>query len=200
MNKKVKGLKTKNKILDKALICFSNSGFDNTSINQICNEAGVSKGAFYYHFESKQHLFLELISKWLKKVDNRLELEGIDLGNVRESISAISNAAMFTFKEASSNAPLFLEIWLKTARDPEIYEKLIKPYKKYLNYFKNLIKKSVESNNLKEINPEYTARLIIALSIGSLLQSYFEKENQNWEKIINEAFLIFTQGILTNGR
>ena len=73
---------------------------------------------------------------------------------------------------------------------------LLEPYQRYLNYFKDIIEKSIGSNNLKKINAENTARLIIALSLGLLMQGYFEKEKQDWGEIIKEAFLIFTQGIL----
>ncbi len=196
MNKQERGLKTRSKILKMALLCFARNGFDNTSIEQICNRAGMSKGAFYHHFESKQHLFLELVNDWLKRIDERLQSLGLESGDVKETISKISSVAESVFKEAGDNVPIFLEIWLKIARDPAVHDKLVEPYQKYLSYFKDLIQKSIDSSNLKKVNAEATARLVIALSLGLLLQSYFEKENQDWEGITREAFLVFTQGIL----
>ena len=43
----------KKELLDAALELFHESGYDNTSINDIINKVGVTKGAFYYHFNSK---------------------------------------------------------------------------------------------------------------------------------------------------
>jgi AcrR family transcriptional regulator len=46
----------KKELLDAALELFYESGYDNTSINDIINKVGVTKGAFYYHFKSKEEV------------------------------------------------------------------------------------------------------------------------------------------------
>jgi len=58
---------TRTRILNAAQLCFSRYGYDAASVADICKEAGVTKGAFYYHFETKQALFLELLNRWLKQ-------------------------------------------------------------------------------------------------------------------------------------
>ncbi|MCJ7737907.1 MAG: TetR/AcrR family transcriptional regulator [Anaerolineae bacterium] len=47
---------TQTSILDAAAAAFAEQGYDATGVAEICKRAGVSKGAFYYHFESKQLL------------------------------------------------------------------------------------------------------------------------------------------------
>ena len=54
---------TKSKILTAAAICFARNGYDASSVSMICEEAGVTKGAFYYHFSTKQAIFLERLNK-----------------------------------------------------------------------------------------------------------------------------------------
>ena len=44
-----------------ALHEFSLNGYDQASINRILDEAGMSKGQFYYHFRNKEGLYLALI-------------------------------------------------------------------------------------------------------------------------------------------
>lgn len=58
--------KTHELILKSALKNFSENGFRNASIRNICKEAGVTNGAFYAHFESKEDLFSALVSEKLK--------------------------------------------------------------------------------------------------------------------------------------
>ena len=52
----VKSNENKNKIIEVALKLIDEKGFDNVSVSEITKEAGVSKGAFYIHFESKEDL------------------------------------------------------------------------------------------------------------------------------------------------
>lgn len=49
-----------------ALRLFSSQGFEGTSVQQLCEEAGVSKGAFYYYFDSKDEVLYELYAGRLR--------------------------------------------------------------------------------------------------------------------------------------
>ncbi|MBU2491482.1 MAG: TetR/AcrR family transcriptional regulator [Bacteroidetes bacterium] len=53
--------KTRSIILEKALLLFANKGFHGTSINDIANEAGISKGLAYNYFESKDAILQAII-------------------------------------------------------------------------------------------------------------------------------------------
>ena len=64
-------------IMDTAERLFATKGFNGTSMNDIVKESGISKGAIYGHFESKERLFLSL---W-----ERVTMVGI--GQLREIFS-----------------------------------------------------------------------------------------------------------------
>ncbi len=49
--------KTRDKLLDTAIQLVWQSNYDNVGVNEICAQAGVTKGAFYHHFESKADLY-----------------------------------------------------------------------------------------------------------------------------------------------
>lgn len=49
--------KTREKLLDTAIQLVWQSNYDSVGVNEICTRAGVTKGAFYHHFESKADLY-----------------------------------------------------------------------------------------------------------------------------------------------
>src|SRR5262249_36868566 len=51
-------------IRDAALRCFARRGYAATRMEDIVAEAGVSKGAIYWHYESKKALFVDLVTEW----------------------------------------------------------------------------------------------------------------------------------------
>lgn len=51
------GRKTEQVILQTALTLMRQRGFDKVSVRDICREAGITTGAFYHHFSSKEALF-----------------------------------------------------------------------------------------------------------------------------------------------
>ncbi len=64
----LQAIETKENIFQKAYELFEKKGYDKVSINEICQELHLTKGAFYYHFNSKADI---LISKY-KKLEKSL--------------------------------------------------------------------------------------------------------------------------------
>ncbi|WP_163831356.1 TetR/AcrR family transcriptional regulator [Spartinivicinus ruber] len=52
---------TRKRILDSAARLFAHKGYDNVSINEVMQDAGLTRGAFYAHFGSKSELYAESI-------------------------------------------------------------------------------------------------------------------------------------------
>ncbi|MCR5119152.1 MAG: TetR/AcrR family transcriptional regulator [Lachnospiraceae bacterium] len=57
---------THERILKSAVEHFKARGFSGASIRQICKDAGVTNGAFYAHFESKEDLFDKIVEPVLE--------------------------------------------------------------------------------------------------------------------------------------
>lgn len=57
---KQQALETRQHILDVAMRLFSQQGVSSTSLAQIAQAAGVTRGAIYWHFKDKTDLFSEI--------------------------------------------------------------------------------------------------------------------------------------------
>jgi len=80
---------TRGRILDAAVKKFAIAGYDATSVDEICGEAGVSKGAFYHHFPTKQAVFLALMQGWLAMID--MGMEAVRKETVPETLVTMTN-------------------------------------------------------------------------------------------------------------
>jgi len=67
--KKLQGVETKKKIFKTAAELFSEYGFDKVSVDSIIAKAGISKGGFYVHFDSKDALTAALIDEYVSRLD-----------------------------------------------------------------------------------------------------------------------------------
>jgi TetR/AcrR family transcriptional repressor of nem operon len=59
-----KKLTAKNKLLDAALTIIREQGYAATSVDDLCSAAGVTKGAFFHHFKSKDELAVAAANYW----------------------------------------------------------------------------------------------------------------------------------------
>jgi len=54
----------RNKLLDAALAVIRTKGYAATSVDELCGKAGVTKGAFFHHFKSKDELAVAAAEHW----------------------------------------------------------------------------------------------------------------------------------------
>ena len=67
--RKLKAIETKNNIYEAARRLYLEHGIENVSVDSIVEAAGVSKGAFYVHYESKDALTATLVNEYTKEAD-----------------------------------------------------------------------------------------------------------------------------------
>lgn len=67
--RKIQGAQTKSKLYEIAKRLFAQRGFSDVSIENITDEAGITKGAFYVHFASKDALIALLIADYVSQAD-----------------------------------------------------------------------------------------------------------------------------------
>jgi AcrR family transcriptional regulator len=185
---------TRARIIESAIKLFSNRGYNAASVDDICAEASISKGAFYHHFESKQALFLALLDGWLQTIDNAIEASKDK--TAPETFMQMTEAFPYLFETAGEGLPMFLEFWLQASRDKKVWEAGIAPYRRYHKYFTSIIKKGVEEGSFIEVNPELTSRMIISTAMGLLLQSLLDPKGAKWEKVARDSTTLLLNSLL----
>ena len=68
-----KGEKRKLELLKIAYKMFLSKGYENTSVDEIIEEAGIAKGTYYYYFESKEQMLEEVIEMMLQAEAEKAE-------------------------------------------------------------------------------------------------------------------------------
>ena len=79
---------THERILKSAVEHFKARGFSGASIRQICKDAGVTNGAFYAHFKSKEDLFEKIVEPVLKGLQELYTTENeqyLDIHSAKEA-------------------------------------------------------------------------------------------------------------------
>jgi len=98
---------TKVKIIEVAIDCFGEFGYDGTSMRLIAEKLGISKPAIYYYFPDKQHLFQGIVAFVMDKFS--LTLESIK-NSQSDAISKLKDIVLTRFRPLSeeSNIRRFL--------------------------------------------------------------------------------------------
>lgn len=106
-------------ILDAAEKCFGERGFHSTSMHDICREAGVSPGALYTYFASKEQLIAGMCNRELDKLAGDLTALG-EAEDFMAAFSALMEA--YGVRQPVEKLRLHVEIKAEALRNPAIME------------------------------------------------------------------------------
>ncbi len=86
--------KTRNRIIESARILFNRNGFNTVSIDQVMEQAGLTRGGFYNHFNSKEELFKEAVAGFLMgrgeqwRQDAGIDIKSLDKHSAQRMIKS----------------------------------------------------------------------------------------------------------------
>jgi AcrR family transcriptional regulator len=182
-----RALETRTDILRAAEELFASEGYDATGVAEICGKAGVSKGAFYHHFQTKEDVFLELLRGWLDGLEAQLSVLGGAEGTVSEKILNMASVMQDVLQAAQQGLPIYLEFWSRALRDPDVMELLIEPFHQFRAFFSGMLEEGVREGTLKLSDPTIAVQVFLSFAIGLLVQGIFEPDGVDWDRVSMEG-------------
>lgn len=143
------------KLFDAALEEFITRGYEQASINAILENAGMSKGQFYYHFKNKEGLYLALIDVMVEKKKDFLN-SVMSPEDFAQDIFGIFQTQIrygMAFAREYPGISQFSESFLRE-KDTPIYEKALEIHRFEDNQGVNaLIERAYEKGEFREDLP-----------------------------------------------
>ncbi|MFQ6082685.1 MAG: TetR/AcrR family transcriptional regulator [Candidatus Aminicenantia bacterium] len=192
---KKKELERKNQILEAAIRCFSKNGYHETTMEDIVQESGLSKGGIYWYFKSKRDIFLALIDRHLEE----------DIAFWEETIKKEITPELFKdagvlFFERHQEDPFggcfWLEFIAEATRDEMIRKKLDEVYQMWQEKIKSVLDEAVKKGILRPINTDSLAVIILACIDGLLIKDLQIHKKRDFSKIWQDFSDILFKGIL----
>lgn len=162
-------MRTKEKIVNKALILFSEKGYANVSVEEIAAAVGIKASSLYKHYKSKQEIFNAVIDK-LKNSDTHEKLvnsinandkfdnAGAFTGDVEKLIIAIGFEPFVELSGPTELKPFRQLMTIEQFNTPELAELLVKQYyDNMISRYSDLFSKLSSSGVLKNEDPELMA-------------------------------------------
>jgi AcrR family transcriptional regulator len=192
-----RGEETRSHILDVAGELFAERGYAATSVADICAQAGVTKGAFYHHFESKQAVFLELRDRWLSPLETQLQLARDPSETLPQLLQHVADMASAIFAEAGEDRrqKIFLELLSAARQDPTILPAMLAPLHRYQEWFEQLIRAGIKEGTLRKVDRALAAQVLLSLGFGLIMLSLLDPHGGDWSDISSRAMPLLMQGL-----
>ncbi len=155
--------------------CFRDHGYHATTIDKICKHAQVSKGSYYWHFESKQEVFIQILDTWSRQVVDELFAQFEEAGKADDYLQAISSALERESHRGRAIAPLWVEFTAVAARDEEIRQALSRFFRRIRSSLNELFRPILGSHLTDEELRAVSGAALAAYS-GLIIQGMADPE------------------------
>lgn len=165
--KQLQSEQTQQLIIDTAARLFASRGFNGTSMSDLASAAGLTKGAFYHHFENKEALFFAVIQSVREKWQKAVGIEVFQTQNALDQLMILlSKHAQLLRREPT----LCLVMHGLTAEmeetNPSFLAALQSVYIDMIGFIEELIRNGQTHGQIRaDVNPR-----LIALNIVGLLR------------------------------
>lgn len=146
---------TRQRILDAAVQVFSSKGYHEARMDEIVEVAESSKGSVYFHFPSKEKIFLALIDEFARKLEQQLlEVIAREPDGVHR-VDAALRVCLETFSQYRSLAKIFLVQAVGLGQTFE--EKRLEIHQRFVKIIQRQLDQAVADGDLPPLDTEVAA-------------------------------------------
>lgn len=181
-----KGEETKQLIREKACFLFSQKGFKNVTMKDICSETGLSRGGLYRHYDSTQQIFIEILNYFMNEQDNEISEKMKSSYPARQILEEILEKYKTEMLDNSATLSIAIYEFFSMNYLDSKDNFLLKQYIYSVETWKNLISYGVQRGEFKKVNYEEIIDIIIFSYQGVRMYSAIMPiEEQVPQRIIN---------------
>jgi len=159
------------KILETATRLFATQGYDSTSLSQVARDASVSKALIFWHFETKESLFQEVVSRTIEPYSLEIDLEGL---SEPEQLRRLIDLYYEFVTQNLYSVRFFLSLFLReSARPDDLFARIIDLHELYRRQLAEVIERGQRGGTVShDVDAATHAALITSALNGILVQGF----------------------------
>jgi AcrR family transcriptional regulator len=187
----------KQQILEGAMEVFARLGFQSARMDDVARQVGLSKGALYLYYKSKDAIITALLQYLFTQEFKHLQR----LVNTESEEPVMDQLLLLARKFASmiqwmgKFMPIAFEFYAIAGRDQKVRHILKDYFADYRTLLTRLLERGIEQGEFRAHDAEATAITLVALFEGSGLLFFVDPEATRWAEQIETAVRLLLQGL-----
>ena len=183
-------------LIDAAWRCVAREGYHNLTIDAVCAEANLSKGAFYTYFKQKLDLLIALLDEDAASLEALIadlgEAHGSGIERIRRYLRAVLERG-----EDRAVVQMRADLWAEVRDDAEVQRRFADAIRARRKLLVRWISSASASGEMVEIPANAFASILLALADGLMLHNSIEPGAFRWANI-RAAIDVLLDGIARN--
>lgn len=168
-------------------------GFRDMTVDDVCTEARLSKGAFYGYFAQKRDLLVALLEDDGQRLDELMDQFEKLIARSSDRLREYARAALAR-SEDPGRVQVRADMWTTMLTEPEVREAFAASVQARRVRLRTWVEDAVAAGELGDIPSNAFASILLALSDGLLLHGSLDPSGFRWVNI-SKALDLLLQGI-----
>jgi AcrR family transcriptional regulator len=126
--------------------CFAQRGYHGTTIDDICEACGLSKGSFYWYFKSKSEVFVDILETWAIEVEGEMARQFRSAMQAEQPFVAIAQALAREARRSRRIVPIWVEFIAEASRDADARKALSSFYRRLQRVLTELLELALDDS------------------------------------------------------
>lgn len=185
----------RDEILDAAEQVFASKGLDRARMEDIADETGLSKGALYLYFKSKDDLIIAIMDRIFQYEFKQLDELHTGGSSAVESLWAFVDIAARDLKRMQPLMPIAYEFLAMAFRNNTVNQFVRQYLRRYLSALVPVIEHGIDTGEFRQVDPLETALAIGAIFEGTILIWMYDRDTVDLERHIHTGIRLLLDGI-----
>jgi AcrR family transcriptional regulator len=195
LTRKEKQAHTRECLMHSAARVFARRGLQQASIDEVAEDAGFTKGAFYANFKSKEELFLAMLDERFAKRIEDIERVIADEGGAAQKARRAGDMFVQQLRADHEWERLFFEFSAYAARDEDFREELVTRYRAMRDGIAGALKAHAEQAGKEQYMPaDQVARMTCMMANGFALEKLLEGDAVP-DELYGTMLMVFFAGL-----
>jgi TetR/AcrR family transcriptional regulator, repressor for uid operon len=169
-------------LIDAAWRCAAVRGFRDLTVDDVCAEAGASKGAFYGYFKQKQDLLFALLEDDTAALDRELAQITHENSSGVQRVRRFARV-MLARGDDPARVQVRADLWAELLTDDAVRARLAEATQHRRELVRSWIEEAVQSGELVAIPANALASILLALTDGLMLHGALDPSGFRWRNV-----------------
>ena len=181
-------------ILAQAQRLFFARGYNGVSVRDIVQACGLSNGALYYHFGSKQNLFIQVFKEYVARATRQLQQAGAGQGPCRERLAGMVGAYARFILESQSEMQMLHRDLAQCGKE-EIQGLLPGAMRQIPSLFAKVLEEGIAAGEIRPLDAHRVSFLLLGMVNSLTARRMFGQTARSLSEDIDLAINILFEGI-----
>jgi len=186
----------KSQIIEAAMNVFSRLGINKARMDDIADESGLSKGALYWYFKSKDEIIAAILGSIVDRELDALKIFIEQEGSAAARLNHIIELVQQDMKRMKRWLPLLYEFYALALRSIRTRNVFTEYFRNYTFVLASIIEQGIQRGEIRPVDANDFAVAMVATLEGTFLVYVYDPENIDIERSLQTSLGFLLESVL----